>query len=319
MRQRVPWAPELVVGHSLGGNAAIRTVDRGLAERSVTLNPFIRPSSIGPGQHAVYRHGDDPAMLSFEAITRNQRATDLALGQAGTNTEIHIIPRTDLRSSVDPVHAHSVDRFIDQPLPSERAPLLSRPTKTVASSALADTRAGRVATSLGGAGLGIGVGVLTGAAVGGLGVTDPYANSGISGAFGNLAQEAIAGVATAAEAGVALAGGAAGGAGFVGGYELAKQLGANDVVATGAGIVTGSVSQAAVAQSIGLATSALEPAAAAAVGGVELAELGVLGAEVEVVGEALLALAQARSVAWVVVVPTLHLAGYFVVARPWLV
>jgi hypothetical protein len=122
-----------------------------------------------------------------------------------------------------------------------------------------------VATSLAGAGAGIEVGVLVGSAAEGLGITDPYANAGLSGALGNLAQEAVAGagVATGLEAGAALAGGAAGGLGFAGGFALAKKLGAGDVVATGSGIVAGAASQAAVARSIGLATSAFGSGGAA--------------------------------------------------------
>lgn len=51
MAEKYGTKPSLAVGHSLGGNAAIRTVDRGLADRSISLNPFVRPSSIGEGQH----------------------------------------------------------------------------------------------------------------------------------------------------------------------------------------------------------------------------------------------------------------------------
>jgi hypothetical protein len=156
VRMKYGSLPELVVGHSLGGNAAIRTVERGLAKRSVTLNPFVRPSSVGAGDHAIYRHADDPALLSFESITRSERATTLALGQAGENTRIHVIPRADVRSSFDPVHAHSVDRFVDQPLPSaaaavtERTPLLgAKPATGAARSALSGSRVGRAAVSLG--------------------------------------------------------------------------------------------------------------------------------------------------------------------------
>jgi hypothetical protein len=273
--------PSLVVGHSLGGNAAIRTVDKGLADRSISLNPFVRPSSIGSGDHTIYRHADDPALLSFENITRNERTTTLAIGQAGSNTDIHIIPRTDLRSTVDPVHAHSVDRFIGQPVSTtERTPLLGE--RPVAKT----SRTTRVASSLAGAGAGIGVGALVGAAAAGLGVTDPYANARISGAFGNLAQDAIAvGIGSAAEASVALGAGAAGGLAFMGGYSAAKALGANDVVATGAGIATGAAGQAAVAQSIGIVTSAFTSGGTVAAEGIEL---GLIGAEVVGEGVALL-------------------------------
>jgi len=57
VRMKYGRAPELVVGHSLEGNAAIRTVDRGLAERSVTLTtPLSAPREKQQNSaHAVER------------------------------------------------------------------------------------------------------------------------------------------------------------------------------------------------------------------------------------------------------------------------
>jgi hypothetical protein len=68
--------PALVVGHSLGGNAAIRTIDKGLVDRSISLNPFVRPRSIGAGEHTIYRHADNPALTTPRFLaSRTSHAT----------------------------------------------------------------------------------------------------------------------------------------------------------------------------------------------------------------------------------------------------
>lgn len=169
-------------------------MDNGLAERSITLNPYIRPSSIGDGAHSIYRyyrHPDDPALLSFESIMRSEQSTGLALQKAGANTELHIIPRDGIRGSIDPVYAHSVDRFIDRPLPTTNN-VGTRPTHSN-TNRLVGIQSISCRSVSGGAGAGIGVGVVTSMAADGLGITDLLANAAVSGAFGTLAEAAVVG------------------------------------------------------------------------------------------------------------------------------
>lgn len=260
--------PVAAYGHSLGGNAAIRLADRGLVERSVTLNPFVRPSSIGDAPHAIYRTGDDPALLSFEALTRSERGG--VIDSAGTSTELHVIPRSSVRSVVDPVHAHSLDRFIEGEVATEATPLLGqaavRGEQTLVARA---TRAGKsLATGAGGLVAGAGAGALTGVVLEGYGIKDQNVQTVAGGAVGGLAQEALfgaVGVGTMAEGAAALGAGAAGGLGFVGGYEATKALGGNETVSTVVGVASGTALQAAAAESIGIAAEAAVGAAAGAV------------------------------------------------------
>ena len=188
---------------------------------------------------------------------------------AGPNTELHVIPRSSARSVVDPVHAHSLDRFVEGEVATEVTPLLGQAAVRGEQTVLA--RAGRVgkslATGAGGLVAGAGAGALTGVVLDGYGVKDENVKTVAGGAVGGLAQEALfgaAGVGTVAEGAAALGAGAAGGLGFVGGYEGAKALGASDGVATVTGVVSGTALQAAAAESIGIATEAAVGAAAGA-------------------------------------------------------
>lgn len=198
-----------------------------------------------------------------------ERST-LAAMAAGPNTELHVIPRSSARSVVDPVHAHSLDRFVEGEVATEVTPLLGQAAVRGEQTVLA--RAGRVgkslATGAGGLVAGAGAGALTGVVLDGYGVTDETVKTVAGGAVGGLAQEALfgaAGVGTVAEGAAALGAGAAGGIGFVGGYEATKALGGNETVSTVVGVASGTALQAAAAESIGIAAEAAVGAAAGAV------------------------------------------------------
>ena len=94
-------------------------------------------------------------------MTRSERGG--MIENAGRGTELHVIPRSSARSVVDPVHAHSLDRFIEGEVATEATPLLGQAAVRGEQTALA--RAGRVgkslATGAGGLVAGAGAGATT--------------------------------------------------------------------------------------------------------------------------------------------------------------
>lgn len=109
---------DVIMGHSLGGHVSISATDRGLAQRSVSLNPYVRPSSVGAGDHLILRTPTDPALLSAANITSGQ-STAQALDRMGPNTTMHVIPEsTGETRSLNPlnrlqgrVRSHSTYNF----------------------------------------------------------------------------------------------------------------------------------------------------------------------------------------------------------------
>jgi len=111
---------DVIMGDSLGGNIAITASDLNLAARSVSLNPYIRPSSIGDGYNTIFRTQRDIALLSKEGFFNTSNSTEQALLRSGPNTTIDIVPSSQ-STSINPlnqigqrINQHSIDNFIPE-------------------------------------------------------------------------------------------------------------------------------------------------------------------------------------------------------------
>lgn len=216
---------DVIMGHSLGGHVAISATDRGLAQRSVSLNPYIRPSSVGAGDHLILRTPTDPALLSAANITSGQSTTQ-ALDRMGPNTTMHVIPEsTGETRSLNPlnrmkgrVRSHSTYNFqpehsrlpveeLDSFLPSasETESLLTKTANrfdgAVQSSRL--TKIGSTAARMAkGAGANVVGGIITDKALEAVGVENEYVKDVAAGVGGAAVESAVLGTAFA-EAGPA--------------------------------------------------------------------------------------------------------------------
>lgn len=265
---------DVIVGDSLGGHASISATDRGLAGRSVTLNPYIRPSEVGDGFHTVLRTPGDPALLSKANLTMRE-STGAANALVGENTTIHVVPRSTGKTSsmlpqnrlIGRIKDHSTYNFIPEHsgLPveqvdslaptevqqakisnnlSETSPFLEKPQLYKPA-----TRAATVAKTVGGfaAGQVIGYYGAVGAdkALTSMGVEDEFTRDVVDGAAANLTVDvAMAGAqaAYATATGGAVAGLSAGGLAASGAIGAGAGMGAyaggvaaDDLGLTGAG------------------------------------------------------------------------------------
>jgi hypothetical protein len=103
---------DLIVGDSLGGHVSISATDRGLASRSVTLNPYIRPSEVGAGYHTILRTPGDPALLSSANLNLRE-STEAANLRMGENTQLHVVPQSTGKTDSMLPHARLASRVKD--------------------------------------------------------------------------------------------------------------------------------------------------------------------------------------------------------------
>ena len=209
---------DVIMGHSLGGHVAISATDRGLAQRSVSLNPYVRPSSVGAGDHLILRTPTDPALLSTANVTSGQ-STGQALDRMGPNTTMHIIPEsTGETRSLNPlnrlkgrVKSHSTYNFqpehsrlpveeVDSFLPSvsESEALLAK-TATRLDEAVPSSRLAKVGSTASrmakGAGANIVGGIVTDQVLDAVGVDNEYVKDVAAGVGGAAAESAVLGTA----------------------------------------------------------------------------------------------------------------------------
>jgi len=211
---------DVIMGHSLGGHVAISATDRGLAQRSVSLNPYVRPSSVGAGDHLILRTPTDPALLSAANITSGQ-STSQAIDRMGPNTTMHVVPETTgVSRSLNPlnrlkgrVKSHSTYNFqpehsrlpveeVDSFLPSvsESEALLVK-TATRLDEAVPSSRLAKVGSTASrmakGAGANIVGGIVTDQLLDVVGVDNEYTKDVAAGVGGAVVESAVLGTAFA--------------------------------------------------------------------------------------------------------------------------
>ena len=262
---------DVIMGHSLGGHVSISATDRGLAQRSVSLNPYIRPSSVGAGDHLILRTPTDPALLSAANITSGQSTTQ-ALERMGPNTTMHVIPEsTGETRSLNPlnrlqgrVKSHSTYNFqpehsrlpveeVDSFLPSasEADSLLAKTASRLDGAAPA-SRLSKVGNTLSHMGKGAGANIIGGyisdKVLDAVGVDNEYAKDVTAGVAGAAVESALLGTAFA-EAGPA---GLFGGIGVAEADYLANRTGVSGWGKTGlevgAGIANTALGTVAISQ-----------------------------------------------------------------------
>lgn len=226
---------DVIMGHSLGGHVAISSTDRGLAKRSVSLNPYVRPSSVGHGDHLILRTPTDPAMLSAANITSGAGSSEAASHFMGHNTRLEVIPETTGRvNSLSPlarvkgrVASHSTYNFQPEhsglavemgdsfaPSATEaiemeartsaRAALLPKPTSARSRTANVGKTVGKMAK---GAGANIVGALATDAALNAVGIENEYVHDVASGVGGAAVESLVLGTAFAEAGPAGLAGG----------------------------------------------------------------------------------------------------------------
>lgn len=283
---------DVIMGHSLGGHVAISATDRGLAQRSVSLNPYVRPSSVGAGDHLILRTPTDPALLSAANITSGQ-STSQAIDRMGPNTTMHVIPEsTGVSRSLNPlnrlkgrVKSHSTYNFqpehsrlpveeVDSFLPSvsESEALLVK-TDTRLDEAMPSSRLTKVGSTASrmakGGGANIVGAIVTDQLLDVVGVDNEYVKDAAAGVGGAVVESAVLGTAFS-EAGPA---GLFGGIGVAEADYLADRTGVEGAgkvaLEVGGGMLNTALGATAITQfwnPLGMAAALLLAAEGAAVG-----------------------------------------------------
>lgn len=105
VRRRFPGLPVVVVGHSMGGRAALHVADDPSTVLVIGMAPWVtptEPASLVAGQRLVVVHGSDDAMTSpaaSEALVRAAQGVATAATLVQVPGHGHVL--LDLRLSVD--------------------------------------------------------------------------------------------------------------------------------------------------------------------------------------------------------------------------
>ena len=120
METKYNMKPTAVMGHSMGANAGVRAVSEGLAEESVSLNPFTIDEMMQNGKHTIISTPRDPYHMLRKVVPQkpnyNPNITRIVLPDTTGTKSI----RTAVKEGPSFLHAHSLDRFLEDGIPVEQ-------------------------------------------------------------------------------------------------------------------------------------------------------------------------------------------------------